>query len=199
MLDGVAAGVCSELFAERWVVDEVMDGSVEGAPVLCGNDETTDLARSFTTDYVCHLCAGVGGGDYGPAARKHTGELGWHDQVGSPGSLRKEMDVGRVQQVVKPGERLQGEQGDVSVIGDKGCQSRAEGSVAAEQEMDARIVFERPGERREEFQALFGSHVARVEKDDFILQVEFGAEGVKAGVLRMDLVDIDPVGKQNDT
>ena len=165
------------------------DGGVEGLGVFGGDDEAAGLVGGWTADYLGYLGAGVGGGDDGAAAGEHAGELGGHDEVGGSGSLGEEMDVGGVEEVVEAIEGLEGEQGYVGAVGDEGFELGAEGSVAAEEEVDAGVVSAKDcGEGGEEFEALLGSHVAGVEEDDFVFEVEFAAEGVGRGAgLRVDV------------
>jgi hypothetical protein len=192
VLDGVAAGGDTEVEAEDRIFDEAGYGGVEGGGVFGGDNE----AAAF--DDVGYLGVGVGGGDDGAAAREHAGELGGHDEVGGSGSLGEEVDVGCVEEVVEALNWLEREQRYVGMVGDEGFELRAEGSVAAEEEVDARVVFEGLRKWGQEFEALFCAHIAGVEKDDFVFEVEFAAEGVGCGaMLRVDGFDVDPVGEED--
>ena len=210
VLDGVATGGGTEMGAEGGVVDEALDGGVESFLVFGGDDEAAGVFRGVAADDVGDLSAGLGGGDNGTAAGEHAGELGRHDEVGGTGSLRKEVDVGGVEEVVEESERLQREQGYIGAAGDEGFELRAEGSVAAEEEVDAGIVVgaargEGVGEGGEELEALLGAHVAGVEEDDFGVfarggEIQLAAEVVARIFLRVlwvDGVDVDPVGKED--
>ena len=198
MLHSVGAGVGSELGAEGWVVDESGDGGVEGLRVFGGDYEAAGSVGGWTVDYLAYLGLRVGGGDYGASAREHGGELGGHDEVGGSGSLGKEMDVGGVEEVVETRERLEGEKGYVGVVCDEGFELGAERSIAAEEEVDAGVVFEGLREGGEEFEALLGSHIAGVEEDDFAFEAEFATDGVAGdAALGVDGVDVDPVGEED--
>ena len=76
------------------------------------------------------------------------------------------MNIGDVEQIIEPGKRLQRQQGYVGSMGYKRLKLGAEGSVAAEEEVNAGIVLERFRKRREELKPLLGPHVAGIEDDD---------------------------------
>src|ERR1017187_9578506 len=109
------------------------------------------------------------------------------------------MYVGRVQQIIEPVERLQREQGHISPVGYKSFEPRTESSIAAENEMNPRVVGEGLGQRSQQFEALLRAHVARVEQNDLGVDVrnlgsKFTTKWIAAGgglVEGIDRVDID--------
>ena len=141
VLDGVVACVGSEVGAEVFVGDEAFDGCVECVGNFGWNYDAARGVRDVTAarDDLCDLGAEVGGGDDGSAAGEHAGEFRRHDEIGGTGSLGEEMDVGGVEEVVEAVEGLEGQEGDVGEVGDDVFEVGAEGSVAAEDEVDARV------------------------------------------------------------
>ena len=111
----------------------------------CGDSGWDDEAargvrdEAAASDDLRDLGAEVGGGDDGAAAGEHAGEFGRHDEVGGVGALREHVDVGGVAEVVEAGEGLERQEGDVGEMRDDGFEMGAEGSVAAEDEVDARV------------------------------------------------------------
>ena len=203
MPDGVSTGSGAQLHPKRFVVDEVTDSSVEGSIVFGGDDDAAGFFRGASADDVGNLGAVVGGGDDGAAAGEDSGEFGRHDKIGGPCALWEEMDIGDVEEIIEPIKGLQGEQGDVGAAADEGFEPGTKGPIAAEDEVDPGIGIEAAwgeglSQRRQEFEALFGTHVAGVEQDNFFFQTEFATEAVGSGLrLRVDGVDVDPVGKQD--
>lgn len=198
MLYGIHASIGSQFGAEGWVVEEGSDGSVESLMVFGRDYQTTGFLWCRPANDGGYLRAGVGGGDDGAAAGEHAGELGGHDKIGGSGSLGEEMDVGCVEEVVEALDWLEREQRYVGVVGHEGFELRAEGSVTAEEEVDSRVVFEGLRKWGQEFEALFRTHIAGVEKDDFAFEVELATEEVGCGaVLRVDGFDVDPVGEED--
>ena len=140
---------------------------------------------------------GIGGGDDGFAAGEHAGELGGHDEVGCSTALRHEMNIRTIQQVVEARKGLEREHRHIFAVGDESFELRAEGSVSAEEEVYGLILLKGLGERREEFEALLGAHVAGVEEDRLAFEAELEAEGVGVvGGVGLDGFDVDPVGKE---
>lgn len=150
---------------------------MEGFGVFGGDDESAWIVgdEAVAGDYMGYLGAGLGGGDDGTAAGEHACELGGHDEVCGSGTLGEEVDVGGVEEVVEAGEGLKRQQGYVAVVSYEGFELGSEGSVSAEEEVNAGIGVgasggEGGGERREKFEALLGSHVAGVEENYFFFQ-----------------------------
>ena len=179
VVDGVATGGGSEGGAEFGGVDEAADGGVQGFGIFGGDDESSGFVDAgVAADDVGDLGTVVGGGDDGAATGEHAGEFGGHDEVSGPGSLREEVDVGGVEEVVELVEGLKGEEGDVGEAGDLEFELRAEAAVTTEEEVDLGVGGEVAGERSEEFEALLVAHVAGVEKDGLAFESKLGAEGV---------------------
>lgn len=115
------------------------------------------------------------------------------------------MDVGCIEEVIEAFQGLQREHGDIAEVGGELLEARTEGTVSAEEEVDAGICGEACGEGDEGLKALFGPHIAGVEDDGLLLEAgdglgELAAEGVGAGVFRrerVDEIDVDPVGEEH--
>src|SRR4051812_8718220 len=99
-------------------------------------------------------------GNHGAAARQHHGQLRRRNQRGSACWLKKQMYVGCVQQIVETLERLERKQGDIASARNQRFKRGTKGSIATEQEVHHRIVFEGRGEGCKELETLLGSHVA---------------------------------------
>ena len=74
------------------------DGRGERGEGFGWNDEAAGGAGEASVHHVGYLSLGIGGGDHGAAAREHACEPRGHHEVGGAGALRKQVDIGGVQE-----------------------------------------------------------------------------------------------------
>jgi hypothetical protein len=112
--------------------------------VFCGNDDPAGSVRvqlpvRIPRDHPSDLGVGGGGDDYRATAREHAGEFRRHYKVSGSSPLRKQMDIGGVEEIIEAAQGLQWEQRDVGPIGNEILQLGTEGTVSAEEEVNARV------------------------------------------------------------
>jgi hypothetical protein len=172
MVDCVISRCAAQGEAQLFVFDEMGYGGVEGFSVFGRNDEAAAL------DDEGDLRVRVGGGDYGTSAGEHSGETRGHNQIGGVGALGKKVDVGGVEEIVEAIEGLERKQGYVGAVSDESFKLRAEGAIAAEEEVHSRVLMcaskgECFGQWGEEFEPLLRAHVARVQEDDLVFDAGY--------------------------
>jgi hypothetical protein len=113
MPDSITSSISTELLTEFSVSDELLDCSVKRIRLFSRNDEAAGHAGSIARHHPSDLRSQISSGEDRAAAREHAGELGRHHQVGRTRSLRKQMDVGGVEQVIETLEWLERKQGDI--------------------------------------------------------------------------------------
>jgi len=97
----ILARCTAKVQAQVFVFDQKQNCGAQCGIILSRNRQAAVL------DYLGHLGAWVRRGDNWASACEHRAQPGRHHQIGCTGSLRKQVDVGRVQQVIEPLEGLQ--------------------------------------------------------------------------------------------